>query len=82
MLEYLGCAADAMPAALCRAALASVSRMAVLPMQDLLGLGSEHRMNVPGTHTPQNWRWRFTWEGLAPGTERLYRRLLEMYGRV
>ena len=82
VLEYLGCAADAMPAALCRAALASVSRMAVLPMQDLLGLGSEHRMNVPGTHTPRNWRWRFTWEGLAPGTERFYRRLLEMYGRV
>ncbi len=40
-----------------RAALASVSRLAVFPMQDLLGLGSEARMNLPGTSVG-NWTWR------------------------
>ncbi len=35
----------------------SVSRLAVVPAQDLLGLGDEARMNTPGTATG-NWRWR------------------------
>ena len=42
-----------------RAALASVSRLAVVPMQDLLDLPSTARMNHPG-RTEGNWRWRFT----------------------
>jgi len=44
-----------------RLAFASRARVAVAPMQDFLGLGSEARMNIPGT-TLDNWRWR-----LAPG---------------
>jgi 4-alpha-glucanotransferase len=44
-----------------RAALASVADTAIVPAQDLLGLGSEARMNRPGTDTG-NWRWR-----LLPG---------------
>ncbi len=44
-----------------RAALASVADTAIVPVQDLLGLGSEARMNRPGTDTG-NWRWR-----LLPG---------------
>jgi 4-alpha-glucanotransferase len=44
-----------------RAALASVAETAVIPAQDLLGLGSEARMNRPGT-LAGNWRWR-----LLPG---------------
>src|SRR5206468_478871 len=46
---------------LIRAALASVADTAVIPAQDLLGLGSEARMNQPGTPSG-NWRWR-----LRPG---------------
>ena len=42
-----------------RAAFASVARLVVLPMQDLLNLPSNARMNRPGT-TEGNWRWRFT----------------------
>jgi len=49
-----------MPAALIRAAYASPARLAVLPMQDLLSLGTEARMNVPGTENG-NWEWRFDW---------------------
>jgi 4-alpha-glucanotransferase len=44
-----------------RAVLASVADTAIVPAQDLLGLGSDARMNRPGTDTG-NWRWR-----LAPG---------------
>jgi 4-alpha-glucanotransferase len=45
--------------ALIRAALASVADTAIVPVQDLLGLGSEARMNQPGTASG-NWRWRLT----------------------
>ena len=38
-------------------AYASPARLAVVPVQDLLGLGSEARMNVPGREQG-NWRWR------------------------
>ncbi|HXZ58630.1 MAG TPA: 4-alpha-glucanotransferase, partial [Steroidobacteraceae bacterium] len=47
-----------------RAAFASVARLAVIPMQDLLNLPSTARMNRPGT-TEGNWRWRFTDKDLA-----------------
>ena len=50
-----------MPDAMIRAALDSPARLAVIPMQDLLGLGHEHRMNTPGT-TQGNWSWRLSWE--------------------
>ncbi len=43
---------------LIRAAYASVSRLAVIPLQDLLGLGSEARFNTPGTPAG-NWQWRY-----------------------
>ncbi len=40
-----------------RLALGSVARLAILPLQDVLGFGSDCRMNTPGTATG-NWRWR------------------------
>jgi 4-alpha-glucanotransferase len=40
-----------------RAALGSVADTAIVPAQDLLGLGSQARMNQPGTSSG-NWRWR------------------------
>lgn len=39
----------------------SVANMTIIPIQDLLRLGDEARMNVPGT-TSENWKWRFTWD--------------------
>ena len=44
--------------ALIRAILASVADIAVMPLQDVLGIGSEGRMNVPGRPSG-NWSWRF-----------------------
>lgn len=47
-----------------RAAFASVARLAIVPMQDLLDLPSDARLNRPGS-THGNWRWRFTLGELA-----------------
>ena len=56
--------------AVVRATLTSVARLALVPMQDLLGLGSAQRMNFPGTLGGDNWRWRLQWaqidDTLAP----------------
>jgi 4-alpha-glucanotransferase len=46
------------PWAMIRAIAASAAEYAVFPMQDLLGLGSECRMNTPSTCGNQNWSWR------------------------
>ena len=65
---YLGLAADADGAAVAhavvRATLHSPARLALVPLQDLLGLGSAHRMNRPGTLGGGNWGWRFAWKDL------------------
>ena len=39
-------------------ALSSVSNICILTIQDLIGLGSEARMNTPSTVSEKNWRWR------------------------
>ncbi|MBE0509773.1 MAG: 4-alpha-glucanotransferase [Gammaproteobacteria bacterium] len=64
VMAYLGHPKDPMPWALIEAAYASVAQMAIIPMQDVLELGSEYRMNIPGV-AQGNWRWRFQWEQLA-----------------
>ncbi|MDP1707686.1 MAG: 4-alpha-glucanotransferase [Gammaproteobacteria bacterium] len=79
--DYLGAPEEPMPWPLIRMALASVANLAILPMQDILALDSEHRMNIPGT-THGNWKWRFDWAQITPDiTERL-RHLTHLYNRV
>jgi len=63
-----------------RIALQSVAQMAVLPMQDILALDGEHRMNVPGT-TEGNWTWTFEWTWLEDDASERLRHLNELYGR-
>ena len=41
-----------------RTAFASVSDTCIIPMQDILDLGAEARMNFPGTLSDSNWTWR------------------------
>jgi 4-alpha-glucanotransferase len=78
--RYFGHTPEQMPWLLIRAALASVERMAILPMQDLLSLDSEHRMNTPGV--PEgNWQWRFDWKQLDEGDMERMRDWISMYGR-
>ncbi|MCC6203020.1 MAG: 4-alpha-glucanotransferase [Gammaproteobacteria bacterium] len=79
--EYLGNPAPTMPDTLLRMAYASVCRLAMLPMQDVLGLGSEHRMNTPNTPTG-NWRWRFSWADLTPAAARHLTELARRFDRA
>lgn len=57
-LRYLGTTGEEVHWDMIRAALSSVARIAIFPLQDILGLGSEARMNRPGVPTG-NWLWRF-----------------------
>ncbi len=80
VMEYLGRPEEAMPWPLIRAALASVAIWSVIPMQDILGLDSSHRMNVPGT-SEGNWLWKFDWHQLQPGQQGYFHHLVKLYGR-
>jgi len=62
--DVLGSRLHSMPDALVHAALESPCRLAIIPMQDLLRLGSEARMNAPGQAQGQ-WNWKFSWQQLA-----------------
>jgi 4-alpha-glucanotransferase len=65
-----------------RLALSSVARWALIPVQDLLGLGNEARMNITGELSPENWRWRLTSiKSLDAVSERLFN-LTKVYGRL
>jgi 4-alpha-glucanotransferase len=66
---------------LIRMAMASVCRSAIVPLQDVLGLGRETRMNTPGTSSGQNWTWRAGEQCFPEGAARRLRTLSEIYGR-
>jgi 4-alpha-glucanotransferase len=72
---------DETPWLLIEAALASVGRMAIIPMQDFLELDGGHRMNMPGT-TDKNWEWTFSWEEVEPTFSDRIRQLLRTYHRL
>jgi len=59
----------------------SAAQLAVIPMQDLLGLGSEARMNVPGKPSG-NWGWRFDWSQVDAGSSARSRARAERSGRL
>jgi 4-alpha-glucanotransferase len=67
---------------LIRLALASVSDLAVIPLQDILGLDNTARMNMPGTATG-NWSWRYSSQDLLTSElgDRL-RNLTQLYSRL
>ena len=64
-----------------RLAWSSVSDIAMAPMQDILGLGTEGRMNTPGT-IEGNWLWRLGPAQFTPSIQRRLRRLTEICGRL
>jgi 4-alpha-glucanotransferase len=78
--RYLATDGREMHWTLIRAALASVADTAIIPLQDVLGLGSEARMNLPGRESG-NWAFRFSFEQLAPPLVARLRELVELYGR-
>jgi 4-alpha-glucanotransferase len=78
---YLGTEGREMNWVMIRALLASVADTAVVPLQDVLGLGSAARMNRPST-LGGNWRWRVREADLAPGPAARLRELAVLYGRA
>ena len=79
--EYLATDGRAIHWDLIRTAMASVADLALFPMQDALGLSTEHRMNRPGT-AEGNWAWRFNWPLVPPDTAARLRRMAQLYGRM
>jgi 4-alpha-glucanotransferase len=70
--KYVGCGATDFHWHLMHAASASIADTALYPMQDVLGLDTRHRMNLPGQSSGY-WEWRFTWDQVKPEyAERLY----------
>jgi 4-alpha-glucanotransferase len=65
-----------------RTAMASVSDVCVVPMQDYLDLGAEGRMNFPGTRTSDNWTWRARPDYLSDVLAQRIAKLTKLYGRM
>jgi len=80
-LRYLGTDGREMNWVFIRTILASVADTAIIPLQDVLGLDSKARMNLPGTSSG-NWRWRFTPDQLTPEVGQRLRELTAIYGRA
>ncbi len=79
--DYLGWPGEPAPWPLIRAALASRADYAILPAQDLLGLGSAARMNRPG-RAQGNWRWRLPTHWRAANLESRLWDMVNQYGRA
>ncbi|MBZ8141282.1 4-alpha-glucanotransferase [Rubrivivax gelatinosus] len=78
---YFGVDGHDMPWTLIRAACMSVADTAVHPMQDVLCLGGEHRMNRPG-QDQGCWQWRFQWNDVHPWHARRLLEFCRLYGRL
>jgi 4-alpha-glucanotransferase len=78
--RFLGYVGDEIHWELIRLALSSVADTAIFPLQDILGLGGEARMNVPGQATG-NWQWRFESERITPEIRHRLADLTAVYGR-
>jgi 4-alpha-glucanotransferase len=64
-----------------RALMASTANLTIFPLQDILGLGGEARMNFPG-RGKGNWQWRFLPGQLTPSLSKRLTEMTEIYGRA
>jgi len=78
---FLRAGAEQMPQAMIHALMASVAQLAVVPMQDVLGLGSEARLNMPGTDVG-NWSWRLPEHSLGGDLAQRFAHLNQVFGRA
>ncbi|MGB3672024.1 MAG: 4-alpha-glucanotransferase [Phormidesmis sp.] len=82
LVNYVGAfEASSVHWAMIRLALSSVANQAVIPLQDILGLGTQSRMNTPGT-AEGNWEWRYVDAMLTPVIANHLKNLTELYGRA
>ena len=80
-LRYLGASGREIHWDLIRAALASPASTAIVPVQDLLGLGNQARTNTPAK-ARGNWQWRLQPGQLTPALARRLRALSETFERT
>ena len=80
-LRYLGTDGRKIHWDMIRLALMSAADTAIFPVQDVLGLGSEARMNTPGT-SRGNWAWRLSEGALSPRIAERLALVAETYGRT
>lgn len=78
---YLGGSGRNMPWDLTRLAMASVARLCIMPVQDLLGLDTSGRMNTPGV-ADGNWGWRLSPKALTPELAGKLAEMTAIYGRL
>jgi len=81
VLKYLDVDGTEIHWSFIRAVLASVANLAVIPLQDVMGLGTDARMNLPA-RSSGNWRWRYTPGMLIDAMLERLRELTILYGRV
>jgi 4-alpha-glucanotransferase len=79
-LDYLGSDGKEIHWDMIRAALGSIAETAIIPMQDLLGLDSSARMNLPGSGMG-NWSWRMKPGSITPAVEARLAQMTAMYDR-
>ena len=82
--EYMGChhtPKKEMHWEFIRLAMASPAKLAVIPVQDYLGLGAEARINEPST-LGKNWKWRLLSGELNSDVLKQCRRMAKLYGRL
>jgi 4-alpha-glucanotransferase len=78
--RYLARSGDDVAYDLIRAAMGSVADTVIVPLQDVLGLGGEARMNHPG-RASGNWSWRLPADALAQANVERFAEMVELYGR-
>jgi 4-alpha-glucanotransferase len=76
-LDYYG---EDIAQKLIKTAYASVADIVIIPMQDILNLGGEARMNFPGKPSG-NWAWRFSWDQVPDYLAPTFKELAELYER-
>jgi 4-alpha-glucanotransferase len=78
--EYLNCQGAEFWGYFIRQAYAAPSRLSIIPLQDILALGSGHRMNTPG-RPDGNWQWRFRWDMIREDHFAMIKHFAAVYGR-
>lgn len=79
--QYLGSDGQAIQWDMMRALSKSVANTVIYPMQDVLGLSSDHRMNFPG-QPAGNWEWRFSWDQVHPELTQALAKMSVDYDRI
>jgi 4-alpha-glucanotransferase len=79
--RYLGGRTEELSWELIRLAFMSVAQTVIVPLQDVLSVGSEGRMNTPG-RASGNWGWRYLQDMLTPSAGDRLKSLTELYGRA